>query len=135
MISAKKKAKVMLIDDDPRYIELLQFSLEGDGFEVLACTSPEHAVNAASKFMPDIILSDVSMPGMDGFRLALDFRAEPATTDTPIVFLTARGQQADLSAGHSVGAVEYFTKPFSMSQLSAKLRSITDLQARARSSV
>jgi DNA-binding response OmpR family regulator len=119
-----RPARILIIDDDPRYLELLQFSLEDEGFAVKPCTTSANAVSTALEFAPDVILSDVSMPDLDGFRLALDFRAEPATALTPLIFLTARGQQADVYEGRSVGAVEYITKPFSPKQLGERIRMI-----------
>lgn len=121
---SNQKSKIFIVDDDPRYLELLQFALESENFEVQTCTSPERAVSAAVTFAPDIILSDVSMPDRDGFRLALDFRAEHATADVPLVFITARGQQSDIFAGRTVGAVEYLTKPFSPTELVTKIRNV-----------
>jgi DNA-binding response OmpR family regulator len=109
--------KIMVVDDDPRYLELLRFALEGEGFNVIGGTDPEASLVAAIEEQPDLIISDVSMPHEDGFTFARELQADVRTRGIPIMFLSARGQSVDRYEGQQVGAVEYLTKPFSTVEL------------------
>ncbi len=116
--------KILIIDDDPRYLELLSFTFDGSGVDVIAMTEPMDVVAYAEAHRPDLIMSDISMPRMDGFDLALALRSNPMTADIPVMFLTARHQEIDKCEGQHVGAVEYLTKPFSPADLVATVRRI-----------
>ena len=111
--------RIMIIDDDPRYLERLGFALEGAGFETIASTDSSTSLELAARSRPDLIISDVSMPHEDGFMLARDLRTDPRTRDIPLMFLSARGQTVDRHEGQLAGAVDYLTKPFSPRELVA----------------
>ena len=117
------KPQILVVDDDPRYLELLQFALEAEGFAVVAAMNPRSALALAVSCRPAVIVSDVSMPEMDGFDVAADLRADPRTADIPVIFLTARSREADRLEGLKAGAVEYITKPFSPTYLVKRIRS------------
>ena len=116
------KPQVLIVDDDPRYLELLQFALESEGFGVVAARQSKSVQALAVSCHPDVIISDVSMPEMDGFDVAANLRADPRTADIPVLFLTARSLDSDRLEGLRRGAVEYMTKPFSPSVLAEKVR-------------
>ena len=117
------KPQVLVVDDDPRYLELLQFALESEGFGVVASRNPMSVQALAVSCRPAAIISEVSMPEMDGFDVAATLRADPRTSNIPILFLTARGTESDKVQGMKSGAVEYLTKPFSPVALVEKVRS------------
>ncbi len=112
-LDTMNKPRLLIVDDDPRYLELLKFTFDGSGIEVVSISDPQEVLAKAISEKPDLIISDISMPELDGFSLALALRANPATSAIPLMFLTARGQHMDRYEGHLVGAVEYLTKPFS----------------------
>jgi DNA-binding response OmpR family regulator len=117
------KPQVLVVDDDPRYLELLQFALETDGFAVVVARNPRSVQALAVSCRPSVIVSDVSMPDMDGFDVAAHLRADPRTAGIPVLFLTARSDEKDRLEGLRSGAVEYMTKPFSPAELVKKIRS------------
>lgn len=118
------KPQVLVVDDDPRYLELLQFALESEGFSVLVARDPRHVQALAVSCRPAAIISDVAMPEMDGFDVAAGLQADPRTSEIPLVFLTARSAESDRVVGIRSGAVEYITKPFSPAVLANRVRSI-----------
>lgn len=118
------KPQVLIVDDDPRYLELLQFALESEGFQVVTARHPRNVQALAVSCRPDVILSDVAMPEMDGFDVAANLRADPRTADIPLIFLSARSFENDHLDVRRSGAVDYISKPFSTSALIEKVRSV-----------
>jgi len=116
--------RVLVIDDDPRYLDLLQFTLEAEGFEVCLAQSAAEGMNQAVAGRPDVIVTDVAMPDMDGYVLAAGLKADARTAEIPLIFVTARGLEADRWTGQSMGAAEYLTKPFSIAELVQRIRNI-----------
>jgi DNA-binding response OmpR family regulator len=118
------KPQVLVVDDDPRYLELLKFALESEGFGVVVSRDPRNVQALAVSCQPAAIISDVSMPEMDGFDVTANLRADPRTANIPVLFLTARSTDGDRLEGLRSGAVEYITKPFSPSVLAEKVRAV-----------
>jgi DNA-binding response OmpR family regulator len=119
------KPKVLVVDDDRRYLELLEYALEGEGFQVLVVQDPLLVQDLALSTRPDVIVTDVAMPGLDGYAMAMGLRTDPQTAEIPLIFVTARGQDSQKLEVSSVGVVEYMTKPFSMEELAARIRRIS----------
>lgn len=115
---------MLVVDDDPRYLELLQFALESEGFGVVVARNPRSVQALAVSCRPAIIVSDISMPEMDGFDVAANLRADSRTAGIPVLFLTARSQEKDRLEGLKSGAVEYMTKPFSPLDLIKRIRTV-----------
>lgn len=108
-----EKQRILVVDDTPANIDLLVAILQGD-YEILAAISGERALKIVrSNHKPDMILLDIMMPGMDGYELCRQLKADPATSDIPIIFVTARTEVADETLGFELGAVDYITKPIS----------------------
>jgi DNA-binding response OmpR family regulator len=126
------KQRVLVIDDDPRYLELLQFTLEAEDFDVGTAQSGAAAMTLAVAQHFDVIVTDVSMPDMDGYTLTAGLKADPRTADIPVVFVTARGMETDRRTGQNVGGAEYLTKPFSLSELVRRLRNICQTHPETR---
>lgn len=116
------KSRVLAVDDEPHILRLLELTLTLEGFEVVTAQSGPEALAEVRRSPPDLILLDVMMPGMDGFQVAAALKSEPGTRDIPIVFLTARGREADRQRGKAVGSADYITKPFRPSRLVALIR-------------
>lgn len=104
--------RVLAVDDDPVIQRLLEVNLEMEGYEVQLASDGWQAVDAARSFRPHVILLDVMMPNMDGWEACATIKQDPAMADTPVVFLSARAQDADIERGTELGAAAYITKPF-----------------------
>ena len=116
---------VILVAEDERDIrELIVFTLQLGGFEVIEVSNGEEAVQRAAEIKPDLILMDVRMPKMTGYEACKALKAEEITKDIPIVFLSAKGQETEVSAGLELGADEYFLKPFAPDELSTRVNQI-----------
>ena len=104
--------KILIADDDPIIIKLLQVNLEMEGYDVVTAQDGQDAVEKAGKEHPDLVMLDIMMPRMDGWAARQALLADPALKDIPVIFLSARAQQADLRKGYEAGVAEYITKPF-----------------------
>ena len=114
---------ILVVDDEPDLLEILEFNLEAAGYEVCTARSAAEALEQ-DPASADLLLLDVMMPGMDGFALARRLRAEPATAALPIVFLTARDSEADVVAGLELGGDDYISKPFSIKEVLARVAAV-----------
>lgn len=114
--------KILVADDEPHILRIVKDKLSNAGFKVIATTNGEEALEAAKAQRPDLILLDVMMPKMNGFEVCASLRADKSFDSTPIILLTARGQESDMKAGLEAGATEYITKPFSPRQLLETVR-------------
>jgi two-component system, OmpR family, KDP operon response regulator KdpE len=114
-----RRARVLVVDDEPRYIKLIQVNLEASGYEVLSAPNGQAAVALAAGEDLDLILLDIMLPGKDGFITCAEIRA---FSDVPIVMLTALGRTEDIIRGLDAGADDYIVKPFSAQELLARIR-------------
>ena len=104
--------KVLVVDDDPVIIRLLEVNFEMEGFEVVTAVDGMDGVEKCRAEQPDIVVSDVMMPKLNGLELCVALKADPATSGIPVVLLSAKAQVADIRAGLDAGADDYVTKPF-----------------------
>lgn len=111
-MDGKRKTSVLVVDDNIESIMMLSFILKGE-YIVYTATSGEEALNEAAKHIPDIILLDVLMPKMDGYEVLRRLKANDATKDIPVIFVTGLSEADDEAKGLSLGASDYITKPFS----------------------
>jgi DNA-binding response OmpR family regulator len=116
-----KKTTILSADDDPQLLRLVTRNLQLEGYEVLAASDGQQALELIEAHVPDLILLDVMMPRLDGFAV-LERVREYAST--PIIMLTARGQDQDKIRGLDLGADDYLTKPFSIDELLARVRAV-----------
>ena len=117
-------AVVLIIDDSPTELHLLQSMLEKAGFETLVADSGEEVLKAARTPRPDCILMDVDMPGMNGFQATRKLTKDPKTADIPVIMITTKDQETDKIWGMRQGAVEYVVKPVSDKDLVATVSSV-----------
>ena len=115
--------RVLVVDDEGSNVELLSRRLESIGCATLGAGSGEQALELAKTGAPDLILLDVMMPGIDGWQTCRRLKADPATADIPVIFVTARDRAEDVSRGFEVGGVDYIPKPFEAVELAARVRS------------
>lgn len=110
-MDAKKKYKVLVVDDEPDIVELLQYNLEKSNYEVQTANNGLQAVEIATHFAPDLVLMDIMMPKLDGVEASRKIRELPQTKDCFIIFLTARVEEYSEVAAFEVGADDYIVKP------------------------
>ncbi|MBN1992781.1 MAG: response regulator [Anaerolineae bacterium] len=115
---------ILVAEDEKDIRELVVFSLQISGFNVVEAPNGEEAVKKAVEVEPDLILMDVRMPKMTGYEACKALKEHESTSDIPVVFLSAKGQEAEINAGLELGAVEYLLKPFAPDELSAKVNQI-----------
>jgi two-component system, OmpR family, response regulator len=116
------QARLLVVDDEPDIVELLSASLKYHGYEVATAASGRQAMEEARRFRPDMILLDVMMPELDGFDVLRRLRGEG--TRTPVLFLTARDATEDKIKGLTLGGDDYVTKPFSLSEILARIQAV-----------
>ncbi len=119
-MSENKNSLILLVDDNPQNIQVLG-SLLGKQHRTAVATSGPEALHFMSRKQPDLILLDISMPGMDGFEVCKRLKNNPQTDSIPIIFLTARTDHGDIIKGFHLGAVDYITKPFHKEELLARV--------------
>jgi len=116
------KTKILVIEDDPHILLGLEEVLKSDGFEVVPCNRGDRAVEAVTKHRPALIVLDVMLPGLSGFDICKQLRAKKVAT--PILMLTAKGQEIDKVVGLDLGADDYVTKPFGVRELLARIHAL-----------
>src|ERR1700753_888291 len=119
---AQADARLLVVEDEPNILELLSASLRYAGFDVITASAGTEAVQAAQRHRPDLIVLDVMLPDMDGFDVIRRLRGGGARI--PVVFLTARDATEDKIRGLTLGGDDYVTKPFSLEELVARIRTI-----------
>jgi len=117
----KGKVRILVVDDEPRYVQAIQINLEASGYEMLAARDGQTAIELAATEEPDLILLDIRMLGLDGYEVCRRIREFSAV---PIIMLTALAEDADKVKGLDIGADDYVTKPFSADEILARVRAV-----------
>ena len=116
------KTKILIVEDDPHILLGLEEVLKSDGFEVAVCNRGDQALAAVQKEQPSLIVLDVMLPGLSGYDICKQLRAKKNAT--PILMLTAKGQELDKVVGLDLGADDYVTKPFGVRELLARIHAL-----------
>ena len=119
-------ARILVVDDDPVILRLIEVNLDLEGFDVDTADRGEDALAKARASTPDLIILDLMMPEMSGWEIAEQLQKDAKTTGIPLVFLSARTQDEDRRRGEELGVAGYVTKPFDPSDLVATIRKLTD---------
>ena len=127
--------RLLVVDDEPNLLRAVAAVLRGENFEITTARSGREALVAVAGSLPDLIVSDVRMPGMDGFQLARKLRASTHSALVPIVFLTAKDETEDRIEGFQSGVDVYLTKPFEPDELVAVIKSVLSRVERTRSTI
>ena len=114
-------AKIVIAEDERDIRDLITFTLQFAGHEVIPAANGAEAVEAVRREHPDIVLMDVRMPRLTGYEACRQLKADEATKDIPVVFLSAKGQESEVKEGLAAGAIDYILKPFSPDQLTARV--------------
>ena len=109
--------KILVVDDEPTIVRLMEFILARQGHEMLIAVNGEEALQKIRAHQPDLVLLDIMMPRIDGYEVAQQLRADPKTAALPVIMLSAKAQEEDIRRGAEVGVDAYVTKPFSPEHL------------------
>lgn len=118
-------SKVVFCEDDPMIQKLIRAALRAEDHEVHVASTGDEGLELIRRELPDVVFTDVSMPGMDGYQLAGELKADPRTAHIPIVFMTASVQVGQHDEAERHGATSVLMKPFSMADLRARLSTLT----------
>lgn len=121
-----KNVRVLLVEDEPNIVLSLQFLLERAGFEVTVETNGQTALDSVLEDTPDVMVLDVMLPGLDGFEILRQLRADARGKSLPILMLTAKGQREDHDNALKFGADMFISKPFSNSEVVAAVKKLTE---------
>jgi two-component system, OmpR family, phosphate regulon response regulator PhoB len=127
---SSKATRVLVIDDEAPIRLLCRVNLEAEGMSVLEAADGPSGLEKARAEAPDVVLLDVMMPGLDGWRVAEELLDDPRTASIPIVFLTARAELRDRARGIDLGGIDYVTKPFNPVELAPLVRNLLGRVAR-----
>ena len=118
------KPRILIVDDEPEAIELVEFNLKQAGFEVLTAADGATALKKTRQLLPSLIVLDLMLPEMDGLEVCKVLRRDPATATIPILMLTAKAAEIDRVLGLELGADDYLTKPFDPAELLARVEAL-----------
>jgi DNA-binding NarL/FixJ family response regulator len=127
--------KILVVDDDSILRKVLQNSLEQKGYQVISVGSGKEALIKFNQDIPDIIVSDISMPEMDGFEFCRQLRSQPSGKLIPFIFLSAKNELDDRIQGHTIGADSYLSKPFEMKELLANIEALIERSRRVHAEI
>jgi len=119
--------KVLIVDDEPNIVISLEFLMDQAGYAVAVARTGEEALAQIRDFLPDVVLLDVMLPGINGFDILQRVRQNPAWQQVAIIMLTAKGRDVEVAKGLALGATAYITKPFSTRDLLAEVRRCLNL--------
>lgn len=118
--------KILVAEDEQDILELLDFTLQHGGYDVICVSNGRDVMEAVDKEKPDLILLDIRMPYLTGIEVCKLLKSDPMTKEIPVVFLSAKGQKSDIKEGFEVGAIDYLLKPFSPDTLNKRIREILE---------
>lgn len=124
MSVANTVKKILIADDEPDILEIIQYNLQNEGYEVATAKNGNEAIDLAKKFQPDLIILDIMMPGKNGIEVCNILRLQPAFNETVIIFLTALSDEGTEIKGLETGADDYLTKPLSPKVLISKVNAL-----------
>lgn len=117
-------SRILVVDDQPHIVRLIQLNLERENFEVISAGDGEEGLEKARSERPDLVILDVIMPKMDGFEVLRSIKADPDLAPTPVIMLTVKTQSADIVEGLREGAELYLPKPFHPKELVALIKRV-----------
>ena len=120
--------RILVVDDEMYIVNILDFTLAGEGWEVVSATNGEDALRTLLKFEPDLVILDVMMPRIDGVEVCRAIKAREESADTPVIMLTAKDREKDKEEALEAGADLYLTKPFSPGKLVQEIRNLLNPQ-------
>ncbi|WP_026882364.1 response regulator transcription factor [Clostridium akagii] len=116
--------KILVVDDEEHIVELIKFNLETNGFKVVSASNGIDALKLAKHEVPQLVLLDLMLPGMDGYDVCREIRRDQSISTMPVIMITAKGEELDKILGLELGADDYITKPFSVRELVARVKAV-----------
>ncbi|MFC1556222.1 two-component system response regulator [candidate division KSB1 bacterium] len=124
----EKIPKIIVVDDSPANLLFLSKKLQKMGYEIIEVTSGEEALEKVEEFLPDLVLLDIIMPGIDGFEVCSQLKDNEVTCEIPIIFITVKDDKKSIVKGFQSGAVDYLTRPYNTDELFARVKTHIDLK-------
>ena len=118
--------EILIVDDEPNVVVPIQFLMEQQGYRAMIAERGEDALDLIYHYRPDLVLLDITLPGIDGYEVCEIIRLDPNFRDVKIIFLTAKGREMEIAKGMALGADSYITKPFSNAELLAKVKELLE---------
>ena len=118
--------EILIVDDEPSIVVPIQFLMQQQGYNVIVAENGHDALDMIYKYLPDLILLDIMLPGIDGYEVCEIVRLNPKLRNVKIIFLTAKGREVEIAKGLALGADAYITKPFSNAELVAKVKTVLE---------
>lgn len=118
------KESILVIEDEEDILEVIRYNLTKEGYRVIDAATGEEGLEMAGKVMPDLIVLDLMLPGVDGLEVCKKLKNDSKTSKIPVVMLTAKSEESDIVTGLEIGADDYITKPFSPKVLIARIRAV-----------
>ena len=119
-----KKSKIVVIEDEVDILEVINYNLSKEGFDVCSALDGEEGLALIKKEVPDLVLLDLMLPGLDGIEICRKLKTDYSTRSIPIIMVTAKGEESDIVLGLGMGADDYMVKPFRPGELMARIRSV-----------
>ncbi|MBM3975049.1 MAG: response regulator transcription factor [Planctomycetes bacterium] len=116
------KPKILVIEDEPDILEVMQYNLAREGYKVVACRNGEQGLSRIRTDNPDLVILDLMLPGMDGVEVCRQVKSDPVIRSIPIIMVTAKAEESDIVLGLGIGADDYLGKPFSPRELIARVK-------------
>ena len=118
------KKQIIVVEDEPDILDVLNYNLQREGFEVRTCENGADSLELIFRVMPDLILLDLMLPGMEGLEVCRQLKSDNRSTHIPIIMVTAKGEESDIVLGLGLGADDYIVKPFSPKELIARVKAV-----------
>ena len=118
--------EILIVDDEPNIVVPIQFLMEQEGYRVMIAERGEDALDLIYQYKPDLVLLDIMLPGIDGYEVCEIVRLNPNFRKVKIIFLTAKDREEEIAKGLALGADDYITKPFSNTELVAKVKELLE---------
>jgi phosphate regulon transcriptional regulator PhoB len=124
MVREHDKATILVVEDEPDLREVIRYNLEREGYRVLETEDGEEGLDLLREKLPELVLLDIMLPGLDGIEICRSIKYDPHTRSIPVIMVTARGDESDIVLGLGVGADDYIIKPFSPRELVARVKAV-----------
>lgn len=118
------RQKIVVVEDEPDILEVIEYNLDREGFEVVTATAGDRGLEAITREIPDLVLLDLLLPGLDGIEVCRKVKMNPKTQRIPIIMVSAKGEESDIVLGLGVGADDYVSKPFRPKELIARVKAV-----------
>jgi DNA-binding response OmpR family regulator len=118
--------EILIVDDEPGVVVPIQYLMEQQGYRVMIAERGEDALDLIYQYKPDLVLLDIMLPGIDGYEVCEIVRLNPDYRNVKIIFLTAKGREVEIAKGLALGADAYITKPYSNTELVAKVKELLE---------